>query len=110
MNLMDLFIKISVDDQASKKVSSISTKLGKGLKTAAKIGAAAVGTASAAIVKLTKNSISAFAEYEQLEGGVKKLFGDDDMKTVIKMQIRHLKRRECLPINIWKQQRALRPL
>lgn len=84
MNLMDLFIKISVDDQASKKVSSISTKLGKGLKTAAKIGAAAVGTASAAIVKLTKNSISAFAEYEQLEGGVKKLFGDDDMKTVIK--------------------------
>ena len=82
MNLMDLFIKISVDDQASKKVSSISTKLGKGLKTAAKIGAAAVGTASAAIVKLAKDSISAFAEYEQLEGGVKKLFGND-MTTVL---------------------------
>ena len=83
MNLMELFVKIGVDDQASKKVSSVSSKLGNGLKTAAKIGTAAVAAASAAVIKLAKDSINAYAEYEQLEGGVKKLFGEDDMKTVI---------------------------
>lgn len=83
MNLMELFIKIFVDDQASSKVGSISNKLGKGLKAASKVGIAAVGATSAALIKLAKDSISAYAEFEQLEGGVKKLFGDHDMKTVI---------------------------
>lgn len=83
MNLMELFIKIGVDDQASARVGSISNKLGNGLKTAAKVGIAAVGATSVALIKLAKDSISAYAEFEQLEGGVKKLFGDHDMKTVI---------------------------
>lgn len=76
MNLMDLFIKIGVDDQASSKVGSISKKLGSGLKTAAKIGTAAVAAAGAAVIKLAKDSIESYAEYEQLVGGVETLFKD----------------------------------
>ena len=49
MNLFELFVKIGVDDQASKKLSTLSSKLGSGLKTAAKIGTAAVGAAAAGI-------------------------------------------------------------
>ena len=74
MNLFELFIKIGVDDQASDKVSNLSNKLGNGLKTAAKIGVAAVGAASAGIVALTKSAVDNFSEYEQLVGGVETLF------------------------------------
>ena len=42
MNLMDLFVKISVDDQASSQVETLSGKLKSGLATAAKVGASAV--------------------------------------------------------------------
>ena len=74
MNLFELFVKIGVDDQASDKISSLSSKLGNGLKTAAKIGAAAVATAGTAIVAIGKQSIEQYAEYEQLVGGVETLF------------------------------------
>lgn len=74
MNLFELFIKIGVDDQASDKISNLSNNLGNGLKTAAKIGVAAVGAASAGIVALTKSAVDKFSEYEQLVGGVETLF------------------------------------
>ena len=77
MNLMDLFIKIGVDDQASSKVGSISKKLGNGLKTAAKIGTAAVAAASTAVVGLATSAIKSYAEYEQLVGGVETLFKEN---------------------------------
>ena len=75
MNLFELFVKIGVDDQASDKISTLSNKLGKGLKTAAKIGAAAVGAAATGITALTKSAVDNYAEYEQLVGGVQTLFG-----------------------------------
>ena len=74
MNLFELFVKIGVDDQASKNLSTLSSKLGNGLKTAAKIGAAAVAAAGTAIVAIGKQSIEQYAEYEQLVGGVETLF------------------------------------
>ena len=76
MNLFELFVKVGVDDQASGKLSDLSSKLGNGLKTAAKIGTAAVGAAATGIVALTKASIDQYAEYEQLVGGVETLFKD----------------------------------
>jgi hypothetical protein len=75
VNLFELFVKIGVDDQASKKISNLSSKLGSGLKTAAKIGTAAVGMASTAIVGLTKQAVESYAEYEQLVGGAELMFG-----------------------------------
>ena len=74
MNLFELFVKIGVDDQASDKISNLSSKLGNGLKTAAKIGTAAVGAAATGIAALTKSAVENYAEYEQLVGGVETLF------------------------------------
>ena len=74
MNLMDLFVKISVDDQASRQVETLSGKLKSGLATAAKVGAAAVAAAGTAIVAIGKQAIDQYAEYEQLVGGVETLF------------------------------------
>lgn len=61
-------------DDASKKTNDFADKLKKGLATAAKVGAAAIGAASAAVGALTKQSIEGYAEYEQLVGGVETLF------------------------------------
>ena len=74
MNLMDLFVKISVDDQASSQVETLSGKLKSGLATAAKVGAAAVAAAGTAIIAIGKQAIEQYAEYEQLVGGVETLF------------------------------------
>ena len=74
MNLMDLFVKISVDDQASSQVETIGSKLKGGLVTAAKVGAAAVAAAGTAIVAIGKQAVEQYAEYEQLVGGVETLF------------------------------------
>lgn len=80
MNLMDLLIKIDVDDQASSKVSQISQSVGNGLKAAAKVGVAAISAASASVIALAKSSVDAYAEYEQLVGGVETLFKNSSKK------------------------------
>lgn len=82
MNVFDLMAKITLDtkdyendlDGAGKKTSNFADKLKSGLKTAAKVGAAAVTAASTAIGVLTKQSIDGYANYEQLIGGVDTLF------------------------------------
>lgn len=48
MNLLDLFVKIGVEDNASSKVESLSTKFKTGLASAGKIAAAGVGLVTAA--------------------------------------------------------------
>lgn len=50
--------------------------VGKVVGTAAKAGAAAIGAGSAAVGVLTKQAVDGYSNYEQLSGGVKKLFGD----------------------------------
>ena len=80
MNLFELFVKIGVDDQASGKLGELSGKLGNGLKTAAKIGTAAVGAAATGITALTTAAINNYAEYEQLVGGVDTLFKSSSQK------------------------------
>ena len=75
MNFFELFVKIGVDDQASNKLKDLGGKLGNGLKTAAKIGTAAVGAASAGITALTTAATKNYAEYEQIVGGAELMFG-----------------------------------
>ena len=82
MNLFELFVKIGVDDQASSKISKITKGLGNGLKTAAKVGTAAVGAAAAGIAALTKSAVEGFAEYEQLAGGAQKIFDQMDYSRI----------------------------
>lgn len=80
MNLLDLFVKISVQDEASENVETLSGKFKNGLATAAKVGAAAVGAAATGIAVLMKNAFNNYAEYEQLVGGVDTLFKDSSAK------------------------------
>ena len=74
MNLFELFCKIGVDDQASGPIQKITSGLGKGISTAAKVGTAAVTVAAAGITALTTAAVNNYAEYEQLVGGVDTLF------------------------------------
>ena len=80
MNLMDLMIKIGVNDEASGAISTIAT----GVRSFAKAGAVAVGAVSTAIGGMAAKAVSAYADYEQLSGGVEKLFGKDTAKTMMR--------------------------
>ena len=53
------------------------------MKTAAKVGVAALSAAATGVVALTKASVANYAEYEQLVGGVETLFKKSS-DTVIK--------------------------
>ena len=71
---------------ANKGASGISNALGKigGVaKTVGKVTAVGLGVASTAVVALGKSAIGAYANYEQLVGGVETLF-KDSADTVIK--------------------------
>lgn len=84
MNLLDLVVKIGVDDKATSKVAAIGDKIKGGLGTAAKAGVAALGAALASAatgtVALGKAALEAYSQYEQLVGGVDKLFQDASPK------------------------------
>jgi hypothetical protein len=90
-NVFDLFAKISLDssgyEKGLKDAGSKFSEFGEGLKNAAgKIGdvllgigkAATAGVAAAgtALTALTKQSLDSYAEFEQLEGGTKLMFGE----------------------------------
>ena len=88
MNVFELFAKIGLDSSAfekglkgaGEKLAGFGGKIGSAMAGAAKLTAKtmAVATTAAggAVVKLTKDAASAYANYEQLIGGVKKLYGD----------------------------------
>lgn len=61
---------------ASQSVSSFASKTKEIMGTAAKTATAALGAASAGIAAFTKQAVTAYADYEQLVGGVETLFGD----------------------------------
>lgn len=91
MNVFKLFAKLSLDAKEYEKglseahskagsfVSGVKTVVGKAgdiLATVGKAAAAAVGAASTAVGTLAKKSLEAYADFEQLEGGAKLMFGD----------------------------------
>lgn len=75
MNLMDLFIKLSVDDKASDQVNKISKNIKKGVTTAVTVAVTALAT-------LTATAIKSYSQFEQLVGGAELMFGDA-FKTVM---------------------------
>lgn len=80
MNLLDLMVKIGVDDQASPKIggiaSGITGKLGQAAKVVGTAIAGATVAAGAGAVAIGKAAMDSYASYEQMVGGVDKLFGD----------------------------------
>lgn len=84
-SVFDLQGKVTLDtSDVSKKLNKIGPAMKKGLANAAKISAVALGAASAAIIKLVKDTVSAYAEFEQLEGGAKKIFDKMDYSVIAK--------------------------
>ena len=61
------------------KLSSVAGRLKTAFIAASAAAAAAVG---AAVIKISKDALKAYSEFEQLEGGVKKIFGEDTAKVV----------------------------
>ena len=83
MDLFSLVARLTLDrseyekgiDEARTSGQTFASKLGSGLKVAAKVGAAAIGGAATALTALTTQSVESYAQYEQLVGGVETLFG-----------------------------------
>lgn len=91
MTVFELVAKLTLDsseyENDLKKQSENGSKLGgiwSKIAPAAKAGAAAIGAAATAVGVLTKKSVDAYAEYEQLAGGVQKLFGKEASAEVMK--------------------------
>lgn len=80
MNLLDLFVKIGVDDQASGQIdgiaSGIKSKVGSAFATVGKLAAGVGVAAGSAAMAIGTAAVKSFASYEQLAGGMKKLYGD----------------------------------
>lgn len=81
MNLLDLAVKITCDDQASGKIGSIGDGIKSGLGTAASVAgtalkgvAVAAGATVTAVGAVAKSALDAYAQYEQLSGGIETLF------------------------------------
>ena len=61
---------------AGNSASSFGSKFKSGMKTLAKAGAVAFTASATALTALSKSAISAYADTEQLQGGVAKLYGN----------------------------------
>lgn len=71
-------IKGTGDDaeESEKKMSTAFSKMGAAAAKVGKAIAAGLAVASAAVIKIGKDAISAYGDYEQLVGGVETLFKD----------------------------------
>lgn len=67
-------------EEAGKEAGS---KFASGLKTGLKAAGAALTAAATGVTALAKEVVGAYGEYEQLVGGVQKLFGEMDYQAVI---------------------------
>lgn len=88
MDLFDLYAKLTLDtkeyerglsdaeSKASRAGDGIASKFGSKAAAAGKVAAAGFAAAGAAVVTLTTKAIQAYGEYEQLSGGIEKIFGD----------------------------------
>lgn len=81
-------------NDTKKKGDGLASSIGKGLAAVGKFGAkavgvavkasaAAVGAAATAVGAMTKASVESFAEYEQLVGGVQKIFEGMDTSKIV---------------------------
>ena len=76
MNLFELFVKIGVDDQASKKIETLSEKLGNGLQNAAKVAKAAMTVVGTGIFALGKIGLEYNAQIESYTTDFEVMMGD----------------------------------
>lgn len=83
MNVFELFAKLGLDsseyesglDRARSMFSSVGGAIGAGVTAMAGVTTAAIGAAATGVVNITTQSVQAYSEFEQLTGGISKLFG-----------------------------------
>ena len=83
MDLFDLIVKLILNkddyekglDDAEDDAKKTGGGIGNALGTAGKVAGAALGAASSAVTALATQSVKAYGDFEQLEGGVETLFG-----------------------------------
>ncbi len=85
-NIKDFEAKMDTVVTKSSETTAKSSKVLSGIGTAMKgvgtVALGAVATASTAILAITTASIKAYADYEQLAGGVVKLFGKSSTEVI----------------------------
>ena len=73
MNLLDLMVKVGIDDQASQKIGGIASRVSNGLSTAGKVGALAMTSAVAGVTALTGALTAGVAEVAQYGDSIDKM-------------------------------------
>lgn len=80
MNGATVLTKFTADtkdlDKKAGEAKNTLSKIGKGVASAFKVATVAATATTAAIGVLVKKSVDAYAEFEQLEGGLVSLFGE----------------------------------
>jgi len=71
---------VSKASETATKSSKVLDGIGGAMTKVGKVALTAVGVASTGIVALVASSVKAYADYEQLTGGVVKLFGEASVK------------------------------
>lgn len=94
LNVFDLEAVISLNDSAYKTGLEKAADMGKsvvgGIGKIAKVGfgvaTAAIGAGTAAMGAFGKSALESYSNYEQLEGGIQKLYGESDKATARMME------------------------
>ena len=79
MDLLDLMIKIGVNDETSEGIEGVRSKVTGALGSVATVAAGAVTAAVTGVGTLSTAALNAYSSYEQLAGGVAKLYGNANM-------------------------------
>lgn len=76
INLLDLMVKIGIDDKATSGVEKVASKVKGAFGAIGRTAAAGVAAAATAVGAFGKQALGMYASYEQNVGGVQKLFGN----------------------------------
>ncbi|MBQ0113624.1 MAG: phage tail protein [Bacteroidales bacterium] len=85
-NLQNAFAgaEAGADEAGTKTGNAFAAGFGKVISTVADMTVKALTAGATAIAMLTKSAVDAYSDYEQLVGGVKTLFGDQQQLEVLK--------------------------
>ncbi len=76
INLLDLMVKVGIDDKATSGVEKVASKVKGAFGAIGRKAAAGVAAAATAVGALGSQALGMYASYEQNVGGIQKLFGN----------------------------------